>query len=586
MLRDSVQNLWDNLPVPPEWKAGQLQGIEYWRDHSDHYGLTVGELAPDFCLEDAFGNQVSLAERCQKGPVAITFYRGEWCPVCNMELQAIQDTLAGIRAAGGSVLAIGPQNADKGQKLFEKMGLDFEILCDPTQEVIRNYNIQIEIPDFIQEIHNFLPGETADGSYKLPIPATFILDRKGVVRVSYVDVDWRNRLEPLSILKSINTMAYFEAIFMSAPSALVILDENGHVIDMNPAGEALFSAIQHDIRTGSELLTIDPLNKTHDNIQLVLKGEQKYWEWRNMPIMRESLATKIVNFNISQLVINGETLGAVCAFEDITQQEMQRLALEETLHRLQTTQNQLVQSEKMAALGQLVSGVAHEINTPVGVGVTAISHLNDETHSVLQRAEMGKLSKKDFDQFLDTCKSSTDLIRSNLEQASNLVIAFKQVAVDQASENKRLFSVKKYLHDLLLSRSADLVGWDIELLGQDDIQLMSYPGAFAQILTQVINNVLTHAYPPEAKGRLRITLQQEEECLVLRLQDWGKGVSQDTLNQVFDPFFTTTRGSGHPGLGLHIVYNVVTTMLAGSISADSPDDGGFILSIRIPILPN
>jgi peroxiredoxin len=164
-------------------------------------GLAVGEAAPNFTLPNALGESVSLADALAKGPVVLTFYRGEWCPFCNLELRALQAALPRFEGLGASVIAISPQSPDHSLSVKEKAELSFEVLSDARQEVIRAYKVQFTVPAAIKDLHlsvfqNDLSTHTADGSWDLPVPATFVIDQAGVVRAAGVSADWRVRMDP------------------------------------------------------------------------------------------------------------------------------------------------------------------------------------------------------------------------------------------------------------------------------------------------------------------------------------------------------------------------------------------------------
>jgi peroxiredoxin len=171
-------------------------------------GLSMGDKAPDFTLPDPLGRPVSLQARLATGPVVLVFYRGEWCPFCNVHLRALQRVLPEIKARSASVLAISPQAPDHALSITEKAGLAFEVLSDLDQEVIKAYKLQFTAPDDLQDLiinvfRTDLRDHTADGSWRLPVPATFVVDRAGVVRDAHVSADFRTRMEPAAIVAAL-----------------------------------------------------------------------------------------------------------------------------------------------------------------------------------------------------------------------------------------------------------------------------------------------------------------------------------------------------------------------------------------------
>ncbi len=268
-------------------------------------------------------------------------------------------------------------------------------------------------------------------------------------------------------------------------------------------------------------------------------------------------------------------------------EELQALNLElqQTLENLQQTQEQLVQSEKMASLGSLVAGIAHEINTPVGVGVTATSHLQRVTKEFTQLYASGDLKRRDLTNYLADSEEALSIIFSNLERASQLIRSFKQVSVDQSSEAMRVFNIKQYLNEILLSLHPKLKRTQHKVTVQcdEEIQMHSFPGAFGQIITNLIMNSLIHAYEPDQAGELTITILQEADKTSLIYSDDGKGMDKDVVSQIFNPFFTTKRGMGGTGLGLYILYNLVKQQFSGTIECESELGIGTKFVIDIPV---
>ncbi len=245
--------------------------------------------------------------------------------------------------------------------------------------------------------------------------------------------------------------------------------------------------------------------------------------------------------------------------------------LEQTLFNLQQAEKQLIQTEKMAALGGLVAGIAHEVNTPIGISVTAASLLVEKTESFWQLFQSGAMKRSDLAKFLDLAQQSSQMTLTNLQRATELIQSFKQVAVDQSSESKRVFNLSEYLEEILLQLSPKLQATQhqITIEGDRTLSLNSYPGAFSQIITNLVINSLLHAFDPEQSGTISLRFRQSGHQLSLEYSDDGNGILPEHLSKIFEPFFTTKRGQGGSGLGLHIVYNLVTQKLGGTISCES-----------------
>ncbi len=259
------------------------------------------------------------------------------------------------------------------------------------------------------------------------------------------------------------------------------------------------------------------------------------------------------------------------------------LELEESLRTLKATQKQLVESEKMASLGGLVAGVAHEINTPIGIGVTTISYLGQAAEEMDGVYRSGTVKRSDLEKFIRICRESSSAISMNLERASELIQSFKQVAVDQTSEQKREFELKNYIQEVLLSLHARYkdTGHTIEVEGPE-VTLVSYPGAIMQVITNLLMNALTHAFIGIEKGRITIKTSSSHEKIRFTFADNGVGMDEGLLKKIYDPFFTTKRANGGTGLGLHVVYNLVSQKLGGSITCESKPGKGTTFVVDLP----
>lgn len=262
-----------------------------------------------------------------------------------------------------------------------------------------------------------------------------------------------------------------------------------------------------------------------------------------------------------------------------------RSLAEQSLATLQQAQKHLVQSEKMAALGGLVAGIAHEINTPVGVSITAATHLQEKVKDLTTEYRANTLKRGQLGSFIETATETLEITMANLTRAAELVASFKQVAVDQSSEDHRRFNLKAYLNEILLSLKHEYkrTKHTIEVMGAEDVEIDSYPGAFSQVITNLLMNSLIHAYEPDSSGCIRLDIRRENGSALLIYSDDGKGIPPENMGRIFEPFFTTRRGRGGSGLGMHIVYNLVTTKLNGSIVCTSEVGRGTTFALTIPI---
>lgn len=260
--------------------------------------------------------------------------------------------------------------------------------------------------------------------------------------------------------------------------------------------------------------------------------------------------------------------------------------LKESMDELNHAQEQLVESKKMAALGGLVAGVAHEINTPVGVGITAVSFLQDKTRDIMDVQSSRGTSTEEINTYLTSASEAASIIYTNLKRAADLVHHFKQVAVDQFTEAHRKFDLKEYIDGTLLSMRYQYkrTGHTITVNCPDQLIIDSYPGVFSQIITNLTINSLTHGFDDMESGHIIFDITQQEDRIHFRYSDNGKGMDAESVKRIFEPFYTTKRGQGGSGLGMHIVYNIITQTLGGKIRCTSSEGKGAVFDIEIPLL--
>ncbi|HTD28105.1 MAG TPA: ATP-binding protein, partial [Xanthomonadaceae bacterium] len=273
----------------------------------------------------------------------------------------------------------------------------------------------------------------------------------------------------------------------------------------------------------------------------------------------------------------------------------QRLALEQqvrerthdlttTLDQLRATQDELVRQEKLASLGGLVAGIAHEINTPLGICVTATTYVQDELCQWRAWQNAGTLDTKRVGAMLDTLDSVVHLLDSNTRRGADLVRSFKQVAVDQTSGQRRAFDLAEYLDEIVMSLKPKLARapCSVEVKCPSGIRMTSFPGALSQVVTNLIMNALLHAFEGRSEGLITIQGRMDGQDVVLTVSDDGVGMSEADLKHYFDPFFTTKRGSGGTGLGAHIVFSQVTNVMGGTIRVTSASGAGTQVQMRLP----
>jgi|GEM_PF-1937195 len=262
---------------------------------------------------------------------------------------------------------------------------------------------------------------------------------------------------------------------------------------------------------------------------------------------------------------------------------------EEHLQHLQDTKDQLVYSEKLAGLGSLVAGVAHELNTPLGNALTITTTLSDKIKEAHQAYENGRLKRTDLDRLFSTISEADVLLVNNISRAAELISSFKTIAVDQTSEMRRSFNLRKILLELELTLRLQLKQKKIslEIDVEPDINMDSFPGPLTQIIVNLFNNALIHAFDGREQGLIRLVASTDNDSdgkLIISFQDNGCGISKENILKIFDPFFTTKLGQGGSGLGLHISYNIVHGVLGGSISVQSVIGKGTEFLIKLPLI--
>jgi len=260
------------------------------------------------------------------------------------------------------------------------------------------------------------------------------------------------------------------------------------------------------------------------------------------------------------------------------------IELQTTIENLELAQDQLVYSEKMASLGNMVSGIAHEINTPVGVGLTAITHFQEITRDITKLYNADNISQAEFEDYLSTSNSLANAINKNLLRASNLIRSFKKISVDQSNEEKRVFNLHEYTIDFIKSMYGTLLKTKIKIESEinPEIFINSYPGSYSQFLMILVTNSLLHGFTETEVGVIKIHAKEIDSIIVLEYSDDGNGIEEKNQKHIFEPFFTTKRGKGGSGLGLNILYNIVINVFEGKVKCKSKPSEGVKFIISIP----
>ncbi len=253
---------------------------------------------------------------------------------------------------------------------------------------------------------------------------------------------------------------------------------------------------------------------------------------------------------------------------------------------LQKMQEELIEKEKMAALGSLVAGVAHEVNTPVGVAIASVSYCKDEIKKLKKLYKTDKLSEEELEMFLNAADESTQIIQNSLSQAARLIQSFKQISVDQNIDDMRTIDIHQYIKDIITTFTNQFkkTGINIVIDCPKELIINTYPGSLSQIFNNLLLNVLKHAFDIGQTGNIKIKINLENNKLLhIVFTDDGKGMEDKIKKQAFEPFVTTGRNKGGSGLGLNIVYNLVVHRFGGNIALNSSKNNGCQFFITFPV---
>lgn len=384
------------------------------------------------------------------------------------------------------------------------------------------------------------------------------------------------------------TSRQLHLVIAAAPACLLLCrGDPPRVVLSNSATCDLFGASEETLRDTSLFDLIDDAERRR--LEVAFQGDGSLDEVDagcrvlSGPPRWGSFSTRRIQSGDGPALLVGVT--------DITRRRQSEIALrqakdaaERTLDQLRRTQQSLIQAEKLAATSLLVAGVAHEINTPVGVALTGATYLVGKTRALRGLFDTDAMRYSDLDGYLVTATETLALVEYNVNRATELVRSFKQVAVDQTSQDRRRFDVPGYVQEVLISLGPRLrkAGHPVALLGPPALEVDNFPGALAQILTNLVINATVHAFEPGQTGRIAIEIADAGDAVTLTCADNGKGIPVAHVDRVFDAFFTTRRGSGGTGLGLHITYHLATTVMGGSIAVISEPGQGTVFTLNFP----
>lgn len=344
----------------------------------------------------------------------------------------------------------------------------------------------------------------------------------------------------------------------------------------------------------------DELKFWKEQVDRVVVSKEKY-TFQYAKVLRDG-KRHVYNVNLIPMVnilgrvdmilgSNSDITELVEAQEEIQElHEMEKAKLEKMVDartmELKFAMDELIEKEKMASLGGLVSGIAHEINTPLGVSVSAASYLQTIKDQLLGQMQNGTMTKSQLVEFLRNLEETSNILNTNLYRAAELVKSFKEISINQITEDLSYFNFKEYVDMILLSLKHEYKnsGHTFTVNCDEALVIKSYPGVYAQILTNLIMNALIHGLKDTEHGQIEIDVQKESGYLSLQFFDSGVGIPPEALPKIFEPFYTTNRGKGGSGLGLNVVYNLVTGKLNGKITCTSKLGEGTRFTIRVPLI--
>jgi PAS domain S-box-containing protein len=385
-----------------------------------------------------------------------------------------------------------------------------------------------------------------------------------------------------------------QQVIDTVPAVINVKNRNLHYVLMNRYMAGIFGIDPADAigRTTSDLMLRYGSQKTGDNDKRVLatrRGlgfyEEEYMD--SSGNVRQWLVNKL-----PLLDAEGEVESIVTVALDIGERKRGELemrkakdAAEAALRNLRETQNSLIEAEKLAALGRLVAGVAHEVNNPIGISLTVASSLERKTATFADEVDRGDLRRSRLHEFLETSRDAASQLVANLNRAAELIQSFKQVAADRNYSDQRTFDLSDLTEQVVMSLRPGLRKHHLALTVdcQPNLTMNSYPGPYGQVLTNLFLNSVAHAFPDGRPGTVDIQARESgKDNVEILFSDNGCGMSLDVRRRAFDPFFTTRRDQGGTGLGLHIVYSIVTSRLGGRLDLDSEPGKGTRIRIILP----
>lgn len=495
-------------------------------------------------IGDIHWSGVSIAEETNE-PVAYVSKRFEqYIVVIRFNLKSISDYISQFNLSKGSEIA-----------LTDASGI-YLINQDPSLVSSRSYD------SYIRSGKNQLLS-TYKGKYFLPYVSQ--LQNQGWIIVIYQSLD--DYLQP--------------TVFMLSAFLLVTI---GLIFIVNALNYKALGDVTEDL----SLLEQQALQISKGDYNFsILKS--RYVE---INMLSESFETLISNIRLRETDIERQNDHIMRLNEGLEKQVRQRteqlesanVELTEAYDHLKDAQNLIVQNEKLAALGQMVSGVAHELNTPIGNAFTASTYMRGLAKDLNEKTKSNLLKKSEFLEMVDELDNGADIVVRNLQVAAELILNFKQISADHQSMELREFNLQEIIKNVIISFGIDFrnAGVNVDLICKEDVLMRSYPGAVVHIVSNLIRNALVHGFEGRESGKIRIEVLDFTDSITLIVTDDGVGMSSTTLNQIYDPFYTTKRSRGGTGLGLNIVHNMISNVLQGSITCSSELGKGTSFKVKMP----
>lgn len=501
-----------------------------------------------------------------------------------------------VTTPGGEILNANPALArmmgyDSAEQLIEGVkDVAHTIYVDPAARA--EYELRMQRDGFVREYEYQVRQRNGN--------ILWLSDSAGVVRDdASIPIRYEGVVRDITHQKEVDaaleeSRRRLQQVIDTVPAVINVKDANLRYILMNRYMAGIFGIEPHEAigKTTAELMSRYGARKTdsHDHRVLTTRSETGFYEEDYIDV-RGTTRSWMVN-KLPSLKPDGSVDSIFTVALDISdrkriEQEMRdaRDASEEALRNLRETQNSLIEAEKLAALGRLVAGVAHEVNNPVGISLTVASSLERRSRLFTDEIARGELRRSSLNDFVKACSEAADQLVTNLNRAAELIQSFKQVAADRHQSDRRSFDLRDLTEQLIMSLRPGIGknSIKVQMECEPGLSMTSYPGSYGQVLTNLFVNAITHAFPDRSSGEIDIKVRRVGEAQVeLLFSDNGCGMTPEVRRQAFDPFFTTRRDQGGTGLGLHIVYNLVTNRLGGRITMRSETGKGTHVQIVLP----